>query len=393
MNLDDESHLSSYLDDELDTADRLAVEWSVESSPPLADQLRSIALARDAVAGLDRPAIPRDLAPSVGRRIASDRRRARLGAMARPARAALAVSGLSGMAASLIFALILLNRSLHPTPEQLNVARQGEQAADPRNHPIAPSDPDPIPIQPAPKLVEVDGSTGTRGASLEGLQHPSAPTAPPGEASEREARRLIAGLLERPHVRRVVIVADILEDASEKVRVLIQQDARQTPEFGRISICQDLVLDPDRAEAAEVYAVPMDERGRRWFVDRLHREFPDLVEEGPSSPGLVTQLSEVGRLAVFRGAEASPLGEPPAELRSLIANRGPEPPAPILGPDRGPIDPAGPGASPPMNLARGPEDARSNADFVGPPDPDRVEPPRPNEPVTLLVWVTRPARR
>ena len=69
MNLDDDSYLSAYLDDELDPADRLAIEWSVESSPPLGEQLRSLCLARDSVAGLDRPGIPCDLAPLVVARL------------------------------------------------------------------------------------------------------------------------------------------------------------------------------------------------------------------------------------------------------------------------------------------------------------------------------------
>ena len=399
MNLDDESHLSAYLDDELDPADRLAVEWSVESSPPLADQLRSIALARQAVAGLDRPPIPRDLGPAVGSRIAADRRRARLRALARPARAVLAVSGFSAVAASLIFALILLNRSLHPSPERPIIAARDEQAPAPRPHPIEPSDPAPITILPSPKLVDAGHSPRTSDALPEDVLAPVGPPAPPGEVSEREDRRVIAKILERPHVRRVVIVTDD-DDAPRKVEDLISQDARRTPEFGRITICQDLVIDPERAEAAEVFAVPMDERGRRAFVERLQRLFPDLVEEGPSSPELVTQLSEVGQVALFRGAEAAPLGEPPSQIRSFVANRELEPPPLILGPDRGPPAPTRSGDPAPLSLVDStaggvvpPKDPKASPNFVGPPDLDGIAGPRPGEPVTLLVWVTRPPRR
>ena len=135
-----------------------------------------------------------------------------------------------------------------------------------------------------------------------------------------------------PPLPRIVIVTEVVDDASEKIKVLIEQDARQTPEFGRISICQNLVIDPDRPEAAEVFAVPMDEGGRRSFIERLQGMFPNRGEEGRSNPDLVTQRSEVGQVAVFRGAEAAPLGDPPFPIRQFIANREPEPPAFIFGP-------------------------------------------------------------
>ena len=96
-----------------------------------------MATARDAVAGLGRPAIPSDLAPALVARLAADRRRARLRALARPGRVALAVAGLSAMAASLLFALFLLHRSTHetgpdePSPGTITPAR-------PRSDPIPP---------------------------------------------------------------------------------------------------------------------------------------------------------------------------------------------------------------------------------------------------------------
>ena len=263
MNLDDDSHLSAYLDDELDPADRLAVEWSIESSPRQAEQLRSIALTRDAVAGLDRPAIPRDLAPVLGARIASNRRKGRHRS---PAQVALAITGFAGfsaIAASLILAQILLFQSTHPSPDRPIALVQPIEPAPapvpaPRTHSIVPSVPDSVPAPASAKLVQ---------NVKEFLPEPPvAPPVPPGEAAERDDRRVIGGILGRSHVRRIVIVTDVI-DASEKVRALIAQGGRETPEFGRISIGQEIIIDPDHAEAAEVFAVPIDERGRRSFVD------------------------------------------------------------------------------------------------------------------------------
>ena len=342
MNLDDESHLSAYLDDELDPADRLAVEWSIESSPPLADRLRSIALAREFVAGLDRPTIPRDLAPALEARIASKRPRVRLRSFARPALALGAFSGFSAVAASLIFALIRLYQPLHETPERpVVVAVQNEPGQAPRTHIVGPSAPAPI-TAPAP-------FSGARpGLVRLVLPEPRSPLDPPalaqlpGESAERADRRVISGILGRSHVRRIVIVTDVI-DASERVKALIAQGGRETPEFGRISIRQEIVIDPDHAEAAEVFAVPIDERGRSSFVDRLRKSFPDLTEEGQSSPELVTQLTEVGQVAILRGLEAAPLGDPPGNFHAFIAKSEETEKAPFLFEnDRDPLDPGRP---------------------------------------------------
>jgi hypothetical protein len=390
MNLDDESHLSAYLDDELDPADRLAVEWSIESSPRLADRLRSIALARDAVAGLDRPAIPRDLASILGARIAANRRKTRLRS---PARVALVLSGFGGfsaIAASLIFVLVRLFQALHPSPEQPIVAIQEiEQPPAPRTHLIAPPVPEPIP---APVPLTLVQDTPDSIAKL-----PVAPPIPPGEAAEKDDRRVIGGILGRSHVRRILIVTDVI-DAPDQVRNLIAQGGRETPEFGRISIRQEIIIDPDHAEAAEVFAVPIDERGCRSFVDRLQKVFPDLIEEGRSSPELVTQLTKVGQVAVFRGLKAAPLGDPPSNLPEFIANREPERDPFLLEANRGSIDPTRPEKPSPggrLDMARTegrPKPLDPEAEFIGPPNLGRTAPPKPGERVTLLVWVTRPGR-
>jgi hypothetical protein len=400
MNLDDESHLSSYLDDELDPADRLAVEWSIEASPPLADQLRSIALARDAVAGLDRPAIPRDLAPLVRARIASNRRTARLRVPARVALVASGFAGFAAIAASLIFALIRLHPTLHESPELPKVAIQDEQAETPRNHLIGPSDPEPIPPAPAPLLVRDADEPSPKLPAFPSHEVLLASASPPGEAAELNDRRVIGGILARSHVRRIVIVTDVI-DAPEQIRKLIAQNGRETPEFGRISIRQEIVVDPEYAEAAEVFAVPIDERGRRSFVDRLQKAFPDLIEEGRSSPELVTQLTEVGQVAVFRGLKAAPLGDPPSNLPEFIANRERERDPFLIEANQNPVEPARPEKPASVRHAEvakaegdpGPNPSASDPEFVGPPDLGRKAPPAPGERVTLLVWVTRPGRR
>lgn len=398
MNLDDESHLSAYLDDELDPPDRLAVEWSLESSPPLSDQLRSLALARDVVASLDRPPIPLDLAPILTARITAKRRSDRIRSLVRPVRIAFALSSFSAVAACLIFALILLNHSLHDPIDQPKVTKQIDQDSTTRRN--LDSNPE---IAPSPSLagrqlqvvpeIALAPSTGPSIAL-----NPPVESGVPGESKELGNRHKITQILERPHVRRIVIVTDVI-DASEKIRDLIQQDARKYPEFGRITICQDIVIDSGRVEAAEVFAVPMEERGRRSFVEKLSRQFPNLIEEGELRPDLLTELSEVGQVAIFRGTEAAPLIDPPVDLHPFIANRANNP-AELIVPGRGledanlneRVDPSLVERTPPYETSPA-STSKANtlrADFVGPPAPRREPPLKPGDPVTLLVWITHP---
>lgn len=394
MNLDDESLLSAYLDDELDPAERLAVEWSVESSPPLAEQLRSLATARDAVAGLGRPTIPVDLAPAIAARLAADRRRARLQVLARPGRIAVAVAGLSAMAASLLFALFLLHRSMHEGDDAPALARVAPETPASRtdpdlDHPEAPTSTPPATLA----RVAPPAPAGPRSGSV---------ATPHDESAERADRLRITRMLEEPDVRLVLITTDVI-DAPEQIQSLIHEDARKTPDFGRITLRAGIVVDPKRPGSAEVFVVPVAEGGRRSFLDKLRGKFRDLKEEGEPAPDLVTQLTEVGHVAILQGAHASPLIEAPrgagpflAAIRKAETNpsifRTPR----IVSPEEFPAgDPRaiagvdGPGPDLLAGLGKGPgpippADPRA---FVGPPEP------RPDDTVTLLVWVTRPEPR
>jgi hypothetical protein len=380
MNLDDESLLSAYLDDQLDPADRLAIEWSIETNPPLAEQYRSLVQARAAVSGLSRPMIPRDLAAGLGARLLANRRRERLRKLAGPARVLAAFSGLSAVAASLIFALIWLNHSLHETVQTAQILPQPVEQD--RTHLLIAESVIPKFVGP-PKLA----SKAPPSPPVLVAREPAiSKTVTLNETRELDARRVIAGMLEQPHVRRIRIVTDVV-DASDKVKNLIHKDGRLNPEFGRITICQDIVIDPEMADAVEVFAVPMDERDRRAFVGQLARSFPDLVEETEETrPELVTQLTEVGQVALFRGTEAAPLVDPPHDLRPFIANRVEVPEIQIVDSDPRPITLDKTTQNPPPPVKK----VETAPQVVAKPSTELL----PGDRVTVLVWVvTRPSRR
>jgi hypothetical protein len=373
MNLDDESLLSAYLDDELDPADRLAVEWSIETNPPLAEQFRLLVQMRNAVSSLPRPSIPCDLAPVIDARLAINRRRERIKTLARPASLALVFSGFFSIAASLIFALILLNHSLHDSvsPAQL-VDHPAPPSVPQLTQPaVHPTDPTQITLNTLPEVVQPKPSRVT-------LPQPQ----PIEEKREIEARHAVDGMLGQPHIRRILIATDFLE--APRVKDLIDADARKNPEFARITICQEIVIDPECAEAAVIYAVPMHERDRKAFVGQLARSFPNLVEETEeTSPDVVTQLTEVGQIALFSGTKAAPLVEPPHGLGSFIANKAETPKTVVFEDESRPFEHGRP-------VDRGEDGKVVTSKPLVVPSTEL----KPGDRVTVLVWVvTRPSSR
>ena len=177
-------------------------------------------------------------------------------------------------------------------------------------------------------------------------------------------------MLESRRVRHIRIVTDVIS-ASDKVQTLIQNDARLNPEFGRITICQELVIDPQHPEDAEVFAVPIRDADQKSFLNQLTRAFPGQVEDvGDANSELVTQLTEMGQIALFRGTTGAPLSDPPADLNYLNANK--------TGGDNS-------GSTPPPKPTPSGVVARPGTPAEGS--------TRPNELVTVLVWVVNtPAR-
>lgn len=295
MNFDDETYLSAYLDDELDPADRMAIEWSIESSPPLAGRLRALAETRDAVAGLGRPSAPVDLGPILARRLAASPRpiRRRVAAGVGPLMLA---GGFGSLAAGLITALVFLHRATHDLrrpdrPEPAPLVAQ----------PIrTPPEPAPSVVGP-PLLARLEPArTDPRPQTEPAAPPPAVREALEAPDRERRDRERIAGMLERPDVHRVLIVTDVI-DAGERVRALLQRDARKSPDFGRITVTEGIVIDPRHPGAAEVFTLVLDRRECEPLVGKLARAFPKVVVEPRPDPGMLTQVAEVGQAAILPG--------------------------------------------------------------------------------------------
>ncbi len=412
MNLDDESQISAFLDDELDPGERLLVAWSIESSPDSARQLVDLKANGALVQGLERPAIPRDLSVMIALEIASSKK-PKHRSITRVGRFAAATGGVVALAASLMLAVTLLHRSLHDDPNPPLVSLNAALA--PRTDFIHSS-------ESTPQAPSSDPAASTRQGSTDSTL-PPAPTAlaqsgqarslsrsrrttevPEGDAPEPARPDQVDAMLGHRKVLRALIVTDVLDRTSDRVRSLIEGDANREAEFGRITLAQGIVVDPDRPGEAEVYSVVIDEPGCQPFLDRLRLAFPSIAIENEPEPSVVTQLTEVGQAAVFSKVRPAKLGSPPNELSTLVAAKAGAAadhfPAPIVVP----VDPTLPPGDDAdvAQVVGAPTVAGGEIRRPNPPNAARHDPAvaplmkktkSSNEPVTVLVWITRPSKR
>ncbi len=76
---------------------------------------------------------------------------------------------------------------------------------------------------------------------------------------------------------------------------------RRTPSYGRFTVSQGIIVDPEHPGEATVYAVVMDAQELSALRAKLLEAFPANVEEAEPKPEVVTELAEVGRVSVFPG--------------------------------------------------------------------------------------------
>lgn len=400
MNFDD-SQLSAFFDEELDPGDRQLVAWNVESSPEMLQQLVDFRSVQTAIAGLDRPSIPLDLSATVLLQLthAQPRRGPSLG---QAGRFAAMIVGMGSVAASLLVALFLLYRPLHDDPgpalfadgnaapaqnlPHTSVSTATSPAASRVEAPAIASKP------PAPRTLRTQANVPAQASILSvgkasGVGGPD--PARPGQ---------VDAMLGHRKVLRALIVTDVLDRTSEQVRTLIEQDAAREPEFGRITLAQGIVIDPDQPGQAEVYSVVMSQASTEPFLRQLARAFPDVRIEPEAAPATVSHLTEVGQVAVFSGVRPAPLGAPPDGISQWVAAKGAAaagyfpPPAPLLDPLQG-GELVTSARRAPVSLARG--TAKKAQDELSAAEADVAQEPGlgpDDEPVTVLVWVARQPR-
>jgi anti-sigma factor RsiW len=300
MTLNNPSLLSAYLDGELEPDERLSIESALEGDPELAEQLRQLTAVHDLLATMPRPIPPIDLASAVDAALAA-------GPRPRRRRHTAGNLGRLGLAASLLLGLGLA----------LAVAVSR----------LAPA-PAPMPLEPArvtaPTIARAPVTEVADLAPREELrlrptlaQAPRSPVPAPDRAVEEAARRqhdaeTIQAMLDSPRLRRVLFVTDVIggETAPNtntlgRVEELVQKTPRTEATYGRITVSQGIIIDPQHPNEATVFALVMNDQELEIFQKRLAQSFPQQVEERGADPAVVTQLADIGSIAVLPGTGAS----------------------------------------------------------------------------------------
>lgn len=296
MNLDDETRLSAYLDGELEPGERLEVEAALLSDPALAGRLRALERVCELVGGLPHPAAPFDLAGELTARLrARRRRRPAAWLRAHPWRA-----GAFATAAAAVLGVLLI-----PTTG----GRPARPAARPAPATVARATPAP----PAAPKVRRERPDATARAAPAASGVATAPAAAGGDATR------LGDWLDSPNLTRCFLVTDVVGGkASEQVGKLVEDMPRLDPSFGRLTIAQGIVIDPKHPGAATVFALVLNDQELKQFRDELRRSFPDGYEERAPDPEMVTQLAQIGDVAVLPGKAVAAL-EAPAEAQGGIA--------------------------------------------------------------------------
>lgn len=386
MSFDDETLLSAYLDGELDPARRRKVERALKSSPALAGRLRDLAGVRDALRGLSAPAVPEDLAP----RIVSELRvRKRYVETVRAwKRAGLILGPFVGIAAGLLVAWSVWGYGADPKvpdPERLIVAeRTTPEVVKPA--PEEPEKPETVAeveleVEEAPDVAEA-----VRGREVVAELEPSR------EREREEDQEALREILEHPKARRILIPVDVVDEESlKRVEDAIGLTARTHPRHARLRLYQGVVIDPENAGRAVVYAMALDSTEAANLKRNLGKSFGAVSKAEEVAPSVLAELSETVQLDVF---ETTPAGTilasgPGVEGRHQNARKSNE------GKAEGVVEDVAPGMmgggferlQPPLRVRRG-------GGVSGPvvrEGPKRRREDR--EHSVYLVWVVQKARR
>ena len=195
-------------------------------------------------------------------------------------------------------------------------------------------------------------------------------------------------MLESPKLRKILIVSDVIGgDAGRQVGDLIDKTPRRSATYGRFTVSQGIILDPEHPGEATVFAVVMDDLELRQFRSRLNESFPESIKETEAGPEVVTQLAEVGQVSVYPGTTVASVYVPEGPVPALKAEAGKRPPEGMT------YLPAQPGVDP---LDVPIISQNFNDRPLATPRPRKSIPPpvrRPqNDSSVVLVWVSTPRR-
>ncbi len=298
------------MDGQLDADEQQWVESALISNPQLAEKLRALASLRDLVAGLSRE-VPVDVAPQV---------MARIKAVSRPrtvlpgfrsrrfrSRSILSPTGMLAAAAGLlaVASLVLVqgtfvhdrDRSSAP-PTATNLAGAGSAAS-------ASTDPATVATLNVPDRTSSSHTEPFRSGATGTDETVAGPrNAQIAELTESSAPRDLEGVreyLDHPNLRRLFFVKNPHgEQTTQKVASIVERTTHHG--FFKITISQGIVIDPRHPDQATVFALAVSAKDLNKLQDQLKAALPDLFEEYPVEPSIVTQLADLGQVESFAAA-------------------------------------------------------------------------------------------
>jgi hypothetical protein len=423
MSLDDDSLLSAYMDGRLGPDQQQWVESALVSDPQAAEALRHLTILRDLVAGLSREA-PVDVSPAVMARI--DRRlrlRTFLRGWLRPVRALPRRVRLAGALAlpAMLLTAVVMTPSLrwHPPDPPIGAGRDSRPVDATTGTPSRPTSPTRDPDAPEhyqPSFVSDDSGDGASDGLDFGDDRPAMTRTAAAGVLGSGGIEHVRQYLDHPHLRHVLLVADLDGTAQRQVASVVERTTRLN--FYRITVSQGIVIDPRHPDEATVFALVVSPRELKTLCQKLREVLNERVEEVPVEPGIVTQLAQIDDVQAFIPAGA--LEIPRDDL--AIKQPGAGSPRSAAGPDRReptpeqfrsapvPVDASrsaagrrGRSDAGPARGTGGPAPARpSTAGRAGPPglapgagpggeprgSPRPAE--EPDRDLVVLVWVSRP---
>jgi hypothetical protein len=310
MSSGDDSFLSAYTDGELDSDQQNVVDSALVASPDLVENLRALTAVRELVAGLHREACV-DVSPEVMSRIRGlNRSRSLLSpkrAWAPPNRRAAAVAGILTLAAGIML-MVAVFISLRPRDHGLQAAFHNALDND-----IADSAPE-MHAASANELgssVALDpGLSSTRtvtihsaaleSPSIAGLRDDGAALSGDGHSAPGDLE-LARRMLDNPSERRFFFVKN---GADGKAQQQVASIVERTTRFGffKITVSQGIVIDPRHPDQATVFALLVNPNELGRMRDQLKEVLPDMIDDAPASPGIVTQLADIGHVQEFAPA-------------------------------------------------------------------------------------------
>ena len=317
---EDESVYSGYLDGELDSLERRAVESALAADPHLAAQIRDLATVRELVAELPHPSAP-DVSHDVLQRIQSGSVRPRPWSSVR--------RNLPWLAGVLATAAALFLATIGPRPHQLRKAPDPvERDLVARDHPAGPVEPS-VPLKSVPEERAVVAVRHANSASSD----VPARTSPPGDPSPRLAAQPAAqteeldrtwwrSLIDDPRLQRVFLVTDQLGGQAEyQVESIVERTTRH--DFYKITVSQGIVIDPRHPDRAVVFAVVLDETQLSPFRDILKQEFKDRFHDQAVDPTVALQLADIGEVVSLPAHPDAKIIIPQEHIAAMQVNNGP----------------------------------------------------------------------